>query len=196
MIPRRPPRAIVIVVRRPQIWLLAIAGSVIVAIMLTIVLNANRNSASSQPPPPATFPTAHAPASPDLAVTSASTSVPRGWQRIGGSVQGVSLAVPGMWVTVNFAQLNLQQAIKHLVNQGFDERTAANSLQSLWKAHAVYAADIKRHCHPAAPPGPGPPAALVHLAPPPPVPRPPSPPALERLRRNNSMITTNYSCRR
>ena len=42
---------------------------------------------------------------------------------------------------------------------------------------------------------PRPPAALVGLAPPPPVPRPPSPPALERLRRDNAMITTNYSCR-
>jgi hypothetical protein len=40
-----------------------------------------------------------------------------------------------------------------------------------------------------------PPAALVRLATPPPAPRPPSPPPLERLRRDNTMITTNYSCR-
>src|SRR5262249_15433531 len=52
-----------------------------------------------------------------------------------------------------------------------------------------------RHRHPTAPPGPAPPAALVGLAPPPSVPRPPSPPTLERLRRDNTMITTNYSCR-
>ena len=42
---------------------------------------------------------------------------------------------------------------------------------------------------------PGAPAALVGLATPPPAPRPPSPPTLERLRRDNTMITTNYSCR-
>src|SRR5216117_624214 len=36
---------------------------------------------------------------------------------------------------------------------------------------------------------------MVGLATPPPAPRPPSPPALERLRRDNTMITTNYSCR-
>ena len=48
---------------------------------------------------------------------------------------------------------------------------------------------------PAAPARPAPPAALVGLATPPPAPRPPSPPALERLRRDNTMITTNYSCR-
>jgi SRSO17 transposase len=57
------------------------------------------------------------------------------------------------------------------------------------------AAAPARHCHPAAPARPGPPPALVGLATPPPVPRPPSPPTLERLRRDNTMITTNYSCR-
>ncbi len=46
-----------------------------------------------------------------------------------------------------------------------------------------------------APAGPGASAALVGLAPPPPAPRPPSPPTLERLRRDNAMIATNYSCR-
>jgi len=52
-----------------------------------------------------------------------------------------------------------------------------------------------RHCHPIAPARPGPPAALAGLATPPPVPRPPSPPTLEHLRRDNTVITTNYSCR-
>jgi hypothetical protein len=37
---------------------------------------------------------------------------------------------------------------------------------------------------------------LVGLATPTPAPRPPSPPTLERLRRDNTMITTNYSCRK
>jgi hypothetical protein len=41
----------------------------------------------------------------------------------------------------------------------------------------------------------GPPAALVSLATPPPAPRPPSPSTLERLCRDNTMITTNFSCR-
>jgi hypothetical protein len=52
-----------------------------------------------------------------------------------------------------------------------------------------------RHRHPAAPGKTGPTAALVHLATPPPAPHPPSPPTLERLRRDNTMITTNYSHR-
>jgi SRSO17 transposase len=40
-----------------------------------------------------------------------------------------------------------------------------------------------------------PPAALAGLATPTPTPRPPSPPTLERLRRDNAVITTNYNCR-
>ena len=46
-----------------------------------------------------------------------------------------------------------------------------------------------------APASPAPLAALARLAAPPPAPRPPRPPALECLRRDNTMITTNYSCR-
>ena len=46
------------------------------------------------------------------------------------------------------------------------------------------------------PPGAtGPPAALVSLPTPPPASRPPSPPTLECPRRDNTMITRNYSCR-
>ncbi|MEU6415680.1 hypothetical protein [Microbispora sp. NPDC046933] len=36
---------------------------------------------------------------------------------------------------------------------------------------------------------------LVHLATTTPIPRPPLPPAMARLRRNNTMITTIYGCR-
>src|SRR5262249_7882129 len=61
--------------------------------------------------------------------------------------------------------------------------------------HPGTAAAPARPRHPAAPPGPAPPAALVGLATTPPAPRPPSPPTLERLRGDDTMITTNYSCR-
>ena len=52
-----------------------------------------------------------------------------------------------------------------------------------------------RRRHPTTPARPRPPAALVMVATPPPAPGPPSPPTLERLRRDCSMITTNYSRR-
>jgi hypothetical protein len=46
------------------------------------------------------------------------------------------------------------------------------------------------------PPRRGPPAALVGLAAPPPAPRPPSSQPLERLRRGNTVIQTNYGWRK
>jgi len=49
--------------------------------------------------------------------------------------------------------------------------------------------------HRAAPAGQGAPAALVGLATPSPASRPRSSQTLEFLRRNSTMITTNYSCR-
>jgi hypothetical protein len=61
--------------------------------------------------------------------------------------------------------------------------------------HPGTAAAAARHGHPATPARPGPPPALVDLATPPPAPGPASPPTLERLRRDCSMITTNYSRR-
>jgi hypothetical protein len=61
--------------------------------------------------------------------------------------------------------------------------------------HSGAAAAPARQRHPVTPARPAPPAALVGLATPPPAPRPPSPPTLERLRRDNTMITTNYSRR-
>ena len=57
------------------------------------------------------------------------------------------------------------------------------------------AAAPARHCHSAAPARPGPLVALGGLATPPPAPSPASLPALERLRRGDTVITTNCSCR-
>ena len=52
------------------------------------------------------------------------------------------------------------------------------------------------HRHPVAAARPAPPAALAGLAAPPPAPRPRSSQTLERLCRDNTMITTNYICRK
>src|SRR5205814_5528484 len=57
------------------------------------------------------------------------------------------------------------------------------------------AAAAARHPHPTAAPRSAPPAALVNMATPPPASCPASPPKMERLRRDSTMITTNYSCR-
>src|SRR5258707_9181608 len=70
--------------------------------------SASTTQASSSPTtgPPA----GAAPAAP----ASASAAVPAGYQRIGGAAQGLSLAVPRSWVTINFAQQSIQQGLKNV----------------------------------------------------------------------------------
>jgi hypothetical protein len=74
---------------------------------------------------------------------SASTSVPAGYRRVGGAAQGISIAIPGSWVTVNLAQLNLQQALKQMGLKGVSQATLSQNLQTLIKLRAVFAADLK-----------------------------------------------------
>ena len=74
---------------------------------------------------------------------SASTSVPAGYKRVGGAVQGISVAIPSSWVTVNLAQLNLQQALRQMGLKGVSQATLSQNLQALIKLRAVFAADLK-----------------------------------------------------
>lgn len=91
--------------------------------------------------------TTHSTSPPPTSASSASTSppaaAPSGYQRIGGAAQGVSLAVPGSWVTINFARQTMQAAIKKIGLHGVSPATLAQDMQALQKLHAVYAVDIK-----------------------------------------------------
>jgi len=68
--------------------------------------------------------------------------VPAGYQRIGGTAQGISTDVPSSWVAVDFAKESLQQAIKQFGLTGPTESIFSEELQPLVKAKAVYAADV------------------------------------------------------
>ncbi len=120
-------------------------GSVLAASVATIGLaaavSACGGSASSTPP--SSSPATRASASASAAATSPPAAVPAGYQRIGGAAQGVSLAVPSSWVTVNFAQQSMQAAIKKIGFHGVSQATLTQDLQALQKLHAVYAVDIK-----------------------------------------------------
>jgi hypothetical protein len=73
---------------------------------------------------------------------SASTSVPAGYRRVGGAAQGISIAIPHSWVTVNLAQQNLQQALKQIGLKGVSQATLSQNLRALIKLRAVFAADL------------------------------------------------------
>ena len=76
------------------------------------------------------------------ASASAPTSVPAGYQRIGGATQGISIAIPSSWTTVNLAQLNLRQALQQMGLKGVSQATLSQNLQALIKLKAVFAADL------------------------------------------------------
>jgi hypothetical protein len=75
--------------------------------------------------------------------TSASTSVPAGYQRVGGATQGISIAIPSSWATVNLAKLNLKQALNQMGLKGVSQATLSQNLQALIKLKAIFAADLK-----------------------------------------------------
>ncbi len=99
--------------------------------------SASTTQASSSPTtgPPA----GAAPAAP----ASASAAVPAGYQRIGGAAQGLSLAVPSSWVTINFAQQSIQQGLRKVGLHGASQATLTQAMQALQKLHGLYAVDIK-----------------------------------------------------
>jgi hypothetical protein len=73
----------------------------------------------------------------------ARASVPAGYKRVGGSTQGISIAIPSSWATVNLAQLNLRQALRQMGLKGVSQATLSQNLQALIKLKAVFAADLK-----------------------------------------------------
>jgi len=75
--------------------------------------------------------------------TSSSTSLPAGYQRVGGAAQGVSMAVPSSWISINFAQQNMRQAVQKIGLHGVSQATLTQDLNSLQKLKGVYDVDVK-----------------------------------------------------
>jgi hypothetical protein len=83
-----------------------------------------------------------APASPASSAPAA-TGVPAGYQRVGGSAQGVSFAVPDSWAAVNLAKETEQQAAQKLGLQGVSAEQLIQDMQSLQKLHGLAVFDVK-----------------------------------------------------
>jgi hypothetical protein len=118
----------------------SVLAASVAAIGLAAAVSACGGSASTTQT--SSSPTSGAPASASTSPTSA-PAAPAGYQRIGGAAQGVSLAVPGSWVTVNFAQQTMREAIRKIGLHGISQATLTRDMQALQKLHAVYAVDIK-----------------------------------------------------
>jgi hypothetical protein len=70
-------------------------------------------------------------------------SVPAGYQRVGGATEGISIAIPSSWTSVNLGHLNLHQALSQMGLKGVSQATIAQNLKALIKLKAVFAADLK-----------------------------------------------------
>jgi hypothetical protein len=127
----------------------SVLSAAVAAIGLAALVSACGHAASptSQPPsaPATSAPaSASAPASPSTVPEGSALppgGTPAGYQRIGGPVQGLTVAVPSSWVTVNLGVQTLREAIRKVGLAGADLATLAQTLQALQKLHAVYAID-------------------------------------------------------
>jgi hypothetical protein len=118
----------------------SVLSAAVAAIGLAALASACGSSASSTSAPAS----ASAAASPSTVPEGSALppgGTPAGYQRIGGPVQGLTVAVPSSWVTVNLGVQTLREAIKKMGLQGADQATLAQTLQALQKLHAVYAVD-------------------------------------------------------
>lgn len=94
-------------------------------------------SATASPSSPA----ASASASP--AETGSAAAVPKGYTRIGGAAQGISIAVPAAWVVVNPAKQSIASAAKNAGLKAISPAALAQDMTSLQKLHGIIVFDVK-----------------------------------------------------
>lgn len=69
--------------------------------------------------------------------------VPAGYKRVGGATQGISIAAPASWVTVNLAKETIDSAAKKIHLSGVSAAALIQDMKSLRKLHAVLIFDVK-----------------------------------------------------
>jgi hypothetical protein len=85
-----------------------------------------------------------APGSPTASSAPSSPSlVPAGYKRVGGVAQGISVAAPASWVSVNLAKETIESAASKIGLSGVSASTLVQDMESLQNLHAVIVFDIK-----------------------------------------------------
>jgi hypothetical protein len=110
----------------------------VLAALAAVGLAAVVSACSGSPTPAGSKPPSNAPQG-----TSPVVPAPSGYQRVGGTAQGVSLDIPSSWISVNFSQKTLQDAYKLFGLTGPAKTAFAQEVEPLVKAHGVYASDPK-----------------------------------------------------
>jgi hypothetical protein len=70
-------------------------------------------------------------------------AVPAGYTRIGGAAQGISLAAPTSWVTLNPTKASLTAAADKAGVRGLSAATLIQDMASIQKLHGVIVFDVK-----------------------------------------------------
>jgi len=73
----------------------------------------------------------------------AGAGIPAGYQRVGGSAQGISLAAPKAWIPINLAKESIDSAAAKMQMPGADATTVEQDMQALKKDHAIFVFDVK-----------------------------------------------------
>lgn len=76
------------------------------------------------------------------ASTTAAAAIPAGFRRIGSATQGVSVAIPASWVTINPAEKSLESALEKMGLPGASSANVVQEVQSLQTLHAAFAIDV------------------------------------------------------
>ena len=89
-------------------------------------------------------PAVNSPASglPATASATASAAVPAGYKRVGGTAQGISVAVPASWADVDLAEESPAAAAKKLNVPGITATELTQDMTQLQKVHAIFVADV------------------------------------------------------
>jgi hypothetical protein len=127
-------------VRSSGLALLAVAG---IAVALTACSSSGTGKADASATAVATPGSSTSPST--AASTSAATTaaaIPTGYHRVGGPAQGISLAMPKSWVSVNLAKQTIDSAANQLDVPGVNAAVLEQDMQALQKDHAIFAFDV------------------------------------------------------
>jgi hypothetical protein len=92
---------------------------------------------------PGTSAAASASRSPSAVATASGdpTAVPAGYKRVGGTAQGVSVAIPASWVNANLTNETAQEAASEISLHGVSTSALVQDLEALQKVHGIVAFD-------------------------------------------------------
>jgi hypothetical protein len=123
-----------------------VTAGVITALLMAAAGCAGSSPASTSAPPlssAASTPPAPSPSAAHKASSLEPTAAPlAGYKWAGGSGQGIWIAIPRTWISLNLAKISLSQATRRFATTGIGASTLQADLQSLKKQGALFFADL------------------------------------------------------